>query len=48
MFFDRHVQLVPLRWVFVKNSTGTHRDEYLPTTGAALSTDAEVGRYSSR
>jgi hypothetical protein len=29
--------LVPLRWVFVHDCTGTHRDEYFFTTAPALS-----------
>jgi hypothetical protein len=40
--------LVPLRWVFVKDVTGTHRDEYLFTTDPALSADAVVGAYCGR
>ena len=40
--------LVPLRWVFVKDATGTHRDEYLFTTDPALSADAVVGAYCGR
>jgi hypothetical protein len=35
--------LVPVRWVFVKDATGTHRDEYLLTTDTALTADAVVG-----
>jgi hypothetical protein len=40
--------LVPIRWVFVKDATGTHRDEYLFTTDVALSADAVVGAYCGR
>jgi hypothetical protein len=40
--------LVPVRWVFVKDATGTHRDEYLFTTDPALSADAVVGAYCGR
>jgi hypothetical protein len=40
--------LVPIRWVFVKDATGTHRDEYLFTTDPALSADAVVGAYCGR
>ena len=40
--------LVPLRWVFVKDATGTHRDEYLFTTDPARTADAVVGAYCGR
>jgi hypothetical protein len=40
--------LVPVRWVFVKDATGTHRDEYLFTTDPALSADAVVVAYCGR
>jgi hypothetical protein len=40
--------LVPIRWVFVKDTTGTHRDEYLFTTDAAWTADAVVGTYCGR
>jgi hypothetical protein len=40
--------LVPIRWVFVKDATGTHRDEYLFTTDPALVADAVVGAYCGR
>jgi hypothetical protein len=40
--------LVPVRWVFVKDATGTHRDEYLFTTDAEMTPDAVVGTYCGR
>lgn len=40
--------LVPIRWVFVKDITGTHRDEYLLATDTALTADAVVGIYCGR
>jgi hypothetical protein len=40
--------LVPVRWVFVKDATGTHRDEYLFTTDPALSPNAVVAAYRGR
>jgi hypothetical protein len=40
--------LVPVRWVFVKDATGTHRDEYLFTTDLARSADAVIGAYCGR
>lgn len=40
--------LVPLRWVFVRDETGTHRDEYFFTTDKALTAAAVIGHYTSR
>ncbi|QEL17157.1 IS701 family transposase [Limnoglobus roseus] len=40
--------LVPIRWVFVKDTTGTHRDEYLFTTDTSRTADAVVGTYCGR
>lgn len=40
--------LVPIRWVFVRDQTGTHRDEYFFTTDAALTPEAVIGHYTSR
>ena len=40
--------LVPLRWVFVKDATGTHRDEYFFTTDPALTPSAVIGYYCGR
>lgn len=40
--------LVPLRWVFVEDRTGTHRDEYLFTTDPALTPAAVVALYCGR
>ncbi len=40
--------LVPIRWVYVKDATGTHRDEYLFTTDANLSPAAVVAAYCGR
>lgn len=40
--------LVPVRWVYVKDTTGTHRDEYLLTTDTGLTADAVVGFYCGR
>jgi hypothetical protein len=40
--------LVPVRWVFVKDTTGTHRDEYLFTTDTGRTADAVVGAYCGR
>jgi hypothetical protein len=40
--------LVPLRWVFVRDVTGTHRDEYFFTTDANLTPKAIIGYYCGR
>lgn len=40
--------LVPIRWVYVKDATGTHRDEYLFTTDVALTPEAIVSAYCGR
>jgi hypothetical protein len=40
--------LVPLRWVFVRDTTGTHRDEYFFTTEPALTPTAVIGYYCGR
>ena len=40
--------LVPLRWVFVKDTTGTDRDEYFFTTDPSLTPSAVIGHYCGR
>jgi hypothetical protein len=40
--------LVPIRWVFVHDATGTHRDEYLFTTDGRMTADTVVGTYCGR
>jgi hypothetical protein len=40
--------LVPLRWVFVEDRAGTHREEYLFTTDASLSATVIIGLYCGR
>jgi len=40
--------LVPLRWVFVRDRTGSHRDEYFFTTDLALDAAAVIGHYTGR
>jgi hypothetical protein len=40
--------LVPVRWVFVRDRTDTHRDEYLYTTDPALGPAAVIGLYCGR
>jgi hypothetical protein len=40
--------LVPLRWVYVKDATGTHRDEYFFSTDPGLSAAAIISHYTAR
>jgi hypothetical protein len=40
--------LVPVRWVFVHDVQGTHRDEYFYTTEPALAPDQIVSRFTAR
>lgn len=40
--------LVPIRWVFVHDLTGTHRDEYFFTTDVGLPPVAVVSDYTGR
>jgi hypothetical protein len=40
--------LVALRWVYVRDLTGTHRDEYFFTTDAGLEAAAVIGYYTGR
>lgn len=40
--------LVPIRWVYVRDVTGTHREEYFFTTDPELAVAAIIGHYTSR
>jgi hypothetical protein len=40
--------LVPLRWVFVRDLSGTHRDEYFYSTDPALTPAVMIGHYTGR
>jgi hypothetical protein len=40
--------LVPIRWVFVRDVEGTHRDEYFFTTDVGLTAEAVIGHYAGR
>ena len=40
--------LLEVRWVFVRDVSGTHRDAYVYTTDMTLSAEAIVGHYTSR
>jgi hypothetical protein len=40
--------LVPIRWAFVRDRDGTHRDEYFFSTDPALDVAAIIAHYTSR
>jgi hypothetical protein len=40
--------LVPIRWAFVRDRDGTHRDEYFFSTGTAMSVAEIIAHYTSR
>jgi DDE superfamily endonuclease len=40
--------LVPVLWVFVRDRTGTHRDEYFFTTDVTMSAKAVIEAYTGR
>ena len=40
--------LVPVRWVFVRDRTGTHRDEYFFTTDVTMNPKAVIETYTGR
>ena len=40
--------LVPIRWVFVRDREGTHRDEYFYTTDVGLSARQVIAYYTGR
>lgn len=40
--------LIPIRWVFVEDLTGTHRDEYFFTTDVALTPQQIIEAYTGR
>jgi hypothetical protein len=40
--------LVPIRWLFVHDREGTHRDEYFYTTGPRMGAGTIVTRYAGR
>ena len=39
---------MPLRWVFVRDRQGTHRDEYFYTTDPSLNAEGLIGYYTGR
>jgi len=40
--------LIPVRWVFVRDRTGTHRDEYFFTTDVTMAPRAVIETYTGR
>jgi hypothetical protein len=40
--------LIPVRWVFVRDRTGTHRDEYFFTTDVTMSPETVIETYTGR
>ncbi len=42
------MSLVEIRWVFVHDLTGTHRDDYFFTTDISLSPKAIIEIYTGR
>ena len=40
--------LVPIVWVYVKDRTGTHRDEYFFSTDTAMTATAMIEAYAGR
>lgn len=40
--------LVPVRWVYVRDLEGTHRDEYFFSTDVGLGVEAMIGLYTGR
>ena len=40
--------LVPLRWAFVRDRSGTHRDEFISTTDRSLDIPEIIGLYTGR
>ena len=40
--------LIPVRWVFVRDRTGTHRDEYFFTTDVTMSPQEVIETYTGR
>jgi hypothetical protein len=39
---------VPIRWVFVRDLSGTHRDEYFFSTDREMAVAVLIARYTSR
>jgi DDE superfamily endonuclease len=48
LWYQKGHGVVPLRWVFVRDRTGTHRDEFFFTTDAGLTPAQVIGLYTGR
>jgi hypothetical protein len=48
LWYQKGHGVVPLRWVFVRDCTGTHRDEFFFSTDAALTAKQVIGYYTGR
>lgn len=48
VWYKAGAALVPIRWVFVRDQTGTHREEYFFTTDAAWTPTEIITAYTSR
>jgi uncharacterized protein YerC len=47
-WYQKGQGLVPVRWVFVHDRTGTHRDEYFFTTDLAMTPTTVIETYTGR
>jgi len=47
-WFRTGIGLIEVRWVFVRDLTGTHRDEYLFSTDVTMTPEKIVELYTSR
>ena len=48
LWYQKGHGAVPIRWVFVRDATGTHRDEFFYSTDVSLSAAAIIGAYTGR
>lgn len=48
LWYQKGNGVVPLRWVFVRDRTGAHRDEFFFTTDAGLAAEQAIGLYTGR
>jgi hypothetical protein len=48
LWYQKGNGAVPLRWLFVRDRTGTHRDEFFFTTDAGLTPAQVIGLYTGR
>ena len=48
LWYQKGHGVAPLRWVFVRDRTGTHRDEFFFSTDATLSAAQVIGYYTGR